>query len=967
MIRKSDVDTCLKRYQGEELAEKLSDIMVDEYDEYALLKLADTYAAIGDEKSASKTLRKIQRLFPDGLYAEQVNEKLQSQTIKAKSDLQPQPKAAGMVKDNEKSTAGPEVSDTLKTQKTEKVNSNTLGGTNIQVPTTIKAFFTNVVGMDQVAKSLTSFYNTLYLQNERSKNNFQRKILKSTNFFIVGARGSGKTTVGKIIAQILHTFGIRPEPEPVLIQARRVLEAYEARDGGEASVIRLFDHAQGKTVIVENLQDILKEREEYLPVRQLSLCLEKIMKEKEDTLSIVLTGDRESMSTFFSSDETLQDAFYTVIEIPPYSLDDLISIADKLAEPRGLMIDPEAKKVLRHKLQLEYKSPYFMNAISIERLLDDATIKMADRYVSSGETSEKAMVLLHPEDFSTDVEEDTLKGLLAELESLTGLKSVKGQIQKRVDSIVIKNRAREAGVERNVDDGTLHMLFLGSPGTGKTTVARLLGRIYKCLGILPNGDRTVECSRSDLVAKYVGHTAGLVKQKVKEALGGVLFIDEAYSICQGDNDSFGEEAVDQLIQEMENNRGNLMVILAGYTQEMETFMSTNPGFQSRIRNRIVFDDYTVSEMVEIFKGLLKSQKLNIEEGIEDLIYILLDTCSKEPNFGNARGVRNVVENVIEVQNKRLMALVSSGSDIVADEYSLIRREDIEPLLHGGAEKKTINQLLEELNALTGLNSVKRQVNELVLNLKVEDFSKSKGWTEKSGHGSLHLVFKGNAGTGKTTVARLIGQIYKELGVLQKNVFIEVGRKDLVGAYQGQTAIKTGKKIDEAMGGILFIDEAYNLVNGENDDFGKEAIGTLLGAMESSRENFMVIIAGYPEEMDKFLETNQGLASRFANEIVFEDYTDEELYEIFTYTLKKMDLTLETASEDMARDLIIACRHTQKDFGNARGVRNIAEALSKKKNARIAENLNKGIEPSHDDIRTITGEDIDTYREELRGA
>ena len=149
------------------------------------------------------------------------------------------------------------------------------------------------------------------------------------------------------------------------------------------------------------------------------------------------------------------------------------------------------------------------------------------------------------------------------------------------------------------------MLFLGSPGTGKTTVARLIGKIYRQLGLLPRGDCLVECTRKDLVGQYVGWTAKAVQKKVKEAMGGILFIDEAYAVCTGDKDSFGKEAVNELIAAMENNRDNLLVILAGYTREMEEFMDSNPGFRSRIRNKILFEDYSADEMVDIFKGMIK--------------------------------------------------------------------------------------------------------------------------------------------------------------------------------------------------------------------------------------------------------------------------------------------------------------------------------------------------------------------------
>ena len=190
--------------------------------------------------------------------------------------------------------------------------------------------------------------------------------------------------------------------------------------------------------------------------------------------------------------------------------------------------------------------------------------------------------------------------------------------------------------------------------------------------------------------------------------------------------------------------------------------------------------------------------------------------------------------------------------------------------------------------------------------------------------SNHLVFLGNPGTGKTTVARLIAKIYKQLGVLEKGQLIEVDRSGLVAGYVGQTAIKTQEKIDEAMGGVLFIDEAYSLAKGESD-FGQEAIDTLLKAMEDKRDDFVVIVAGYTKQMEAFLLSNPGLKSRFNKSILFEDYTEEELLDIFNLFCHKYGLRL---SEDAKRNLGVflstICSEKTENFANAREIRNLFE-------------------------------------------
>lgn len=266
---------------------------------------------------------------------------------------------------------------------------------------------------------------------------------------------------------------------------------------------------------------------------------------------------------------------------------------------------------------------------------------------------------------------EDIKDLKAELDSYVGLAEVKKEVGNLINMATVFKRRQEAGLPTT--DFSLHMVFTGNPGTGKTMIARLMARIYRSLGILSKG-QLVEVDRSGLVAGYVGQTAIKTQQQIQKALGGVLFIDEAYALNGKSDNDFGQEAIDTVLKAMEDNRDDLVVIVAGYDELMEQFIHSNPGLESRFNRYLHFDDYSTDEMVDIFKMQCKKGSYVLADGVEAEVREFIDEANDAGGitFGNARGVRNLFEQILTEQANRL----AQKDEFTKEDLMTITAEDV---------------------------------------------------------------------------------------------------------------------------------------------------------------------------------------------------------------------------------------------------------------------------------------------------
>ena len=534
--------------------------------------------------------------------------------------------------------------------------------------------------------------------------------------------------------------------------------------------------------------------------------------------------------------------------------------------------------------------------------------------------------------------------VMSELNALVGLKEIKRQVREHAQYIKFLQLRKDRGFEEK-EEINIHSVFIGNPGTGKTTVARMMGKLYKKMGLLSKG-HVHDVDRVDLVGEYIGQTAPKVKEAIEKARGGVLFIDEAYSLARTNDDSkdFGREVIEILVKEMSSETGDLAVIVAGYPREMRYFLDSNPGLKSRFKLYYEFSDYLPQELSRIADyacmekevEFTEDSKLKVDEVITEAFR------NRDRTFGNARFVYDLVERAKMQLALRVMTegehaglsklqLATITLDDV-EQIDLSERRDLPTI---PVDDKLLAQSLAELDNLIGLSKIKSEIHELVSLVK---FYQSTGKSVLNKF-YMHTVFVGNPGTGKTTVARILAKLYKALGILERGHMVETDRQGLVAGFVGQTAIKTAERIDEAMGGVLFIDEAYALTarsSGGQGDFGNEVIQTILKRMEDQRGQFFVFAAGYPENMEQFLKANPGLNSRFDKILHFEDYSPAELIEIAGKMFDDQGLKLTSKAKSYLKDYFTFMhQYRDKYFGNARAVRNVVDQAIKNQHLRLA--------------------------------
>lgn len=521
--------------------------------------------------------------------------------------------------------------------------------------------------------------------------------------------------------------------------------------------------------------------------------------------------------------------------------------------------------------------------------------------------------------------ESELEKIKEEINKLVGLEEVKDKVMK------LEKKARE--LRKQLEQGksvlpeeTMHMVFTGAPGTGKTMVARLVARLFHALGILKS-DRVTEIIASTVMSSNIGETRENMQREIEKSRGGVLFIDEAHQF--GDKDSLGaKEAIQALVPLSWNFRSEMVIILAGYADKMPDFYAMDAGLERRfpLHGRIMFHDYSLDELCEIFSRKLEVQGYKLDPTAQPRLRAILQRRKNRKSFGNAGGVDNLVNEILE--NHPTSTNSQSKTLTVADLPPLIRRDP-----------KLVDEAFAVLDKMRGNDAVKERIKTIIARLSYELEEEERG--HGSGTLNLHpgnMRFVGPSGTGKTTVARIMAKLLYGIGCIDKPVLVEVSPGELKGVVQGETEANVRMRIEQAKDGVFFIDEAYALVHGDQDTYGNQAKDELVAQMtKPENEGTVFILGGYKAEIDKFISTNSGLSRRFQQEIEFANFPPEDCMELARTLLKNSNFSWEDGV--LERILDIAAEEIEKkqeQFGNAGWVEGIVKEILDKMKCRIIE-------------------------------
>ncbi|KAF9525976.1 P-loop containing nucleoside triphosphate hydrolase protein [Crepidotus variabilis] len=753
------------------------------------------------------------------------------------------------------------------------------------------------------------------------------------NAVLLGNPGTGKTTVARYFAQLLASLDVIPTA--TFRETTGAALSHEGVDGTKKLLDEVIKSGGG-TIFVDEAYQLTSGNNP-----QGSAVLDYLLAEMENnvgTLVFLLAGYNREMEKFFEHNPGLRSRVPVAFQFADYKDEELMAMFDGLVITTfsGRMKVEDGNqglfsRVFIRRLGRRRGRPGFANA----RELQSAFALVRGRQAKRLSECRKAGVLA--DDFFLAGEDligpDPSKAVLksqswTKLQTLIGLQSVKQSV-KSLFHIIQENYKREL-VEKEPLELSLNRVFLGSPGTGKTTVAKLYGQIMADLGLLSNGEVVVK-NPADFVGAYLGQSEAQTKAILANSVGKVLIIDEAYMLYGGGGDSAGSNnnqfktaVIDTIVAEVQNVPGeDRCVLMLGYKDQMQDmFQNVNPGLARRFKIEEAFDfeDFDDVQLLAILELKLHDQDLDATAPAKKVAVELLSRMRNRPNFGNAGEVENLITSAKQrcVARRSLLPSDETPVDIIFDP------EDFDPDFNRGATASTnLIKLFEDIVGHQDTMQLLKNYQDIAQTCKIRGL-------DFRGRIPTTFVFTGPPGTGKTTIARKMGQVFYDMGLLSSSAVIECSASDLVGQYVGQTGPKTRKLFEKAAGKVLFIDEAYQLSSGH---FAQEAVDELvrLLTLDTVKGKMIVILAGYENDMKNLMQVNSGLSSRFPTQVYFKDMDADHCLQVIKKELQRQNVLL-PGLDDETSELFMDMREMVcdlaelNDWGNARDMMTFSTEL-----------------------------------------
>ncbi|KAI1412142.1 P-loop containing nucleoside triphosphate hydrolase protein [Hypoxylon sp. FL1857] len=749
---------------------------------------------------------------------------------------------------------------------------------------------------------------------------------------LLGNPGTGKTTVARLYAKFLSSVGAIPGDHFVETTGSRL--ANDGVQGCQALIDQILNSGGGVFFLDEAYQ--LVSGSSFGGSQVLDFLLAEI-ENLTGKVVFVFAGYRKQMENFFAHNPGIPSRIPISMDFQDYEDDELLQILNfQLGKkyngrmkvergPTGLYMRIVTRRIGRGRGR-----EGFGNAREVQNVLSTLIGRQANRLHKErrqGGTPDDMLLqkidLVGPE----PSQELSKNKDWQKLQSMIGLKSVKQSVTALVDRLQT-NYEREMK-EKPLVECSLNKVFVGNPGTGKTTVAKLYGKILKALGLLSNGEVVVK-NPADFVGAALGQSEKNTKAILESTKGKVLIIDEAYMLASGLSNSGGASdpyktaVVDTIVAEVQSTAlEDRCVLLLGYKEQMEDmFQKVNPGLTRRfpMSSGFNFEDYDDGELRQILELKLKQQGFKAGEATKKVVIEVLRRARNRPNFGNAGEVDIILDQAKERQQRRLSEFPGTKN------VDLLAPEDIDPDFDRGERAATNIRML--FKDVVGCEEIVEQLEgyqQVVQNMKAMDM-------DPCSQIPFGFLFRGPPGTGKTTTARRMGKIYYDMGFLAEATVVDCSATDLIGQYVGHTGPKVQKKFDEALGRVLFVDEAYRLAEGH---FAKEAMDEIVDCLTKERyhNKLVVILAGYDNDINRLMSQNPGLTSRFPETISFHNLPPRHCRDLLLQCLQKKKLNTKDLEASPTLDgkllNLFGTLSQTPSWGNARDVQTLAKSVFSK--------------------------------------